>query len=65
MEVAVIVGDQPNLAMASTRELLVEVAVRMEKTQNSNNGRELASMCRAACDNLARGVLDYRPVGGW
>lgn len=65
MEVAVVVGDRPNLGMASTRELLEEVAFRMEKTQNSTSGEQLASMCRDAVDNLARGVLDYRRVGSW
>lgn len=51
------------LATASTREVLDEVANRMENTQNSTSGRELGRLCREAVDNLDAGVLDYRPSG--
>lgn len=53
---------QPNLGCATTRELLEEVASRMEITQNSIKGREIGRLCRAAIDNLSKGVLDYRTV---
>ncbi len=48
------------LALATTRELLGEVAVRMETTQTSEKGRELARFCREAIANLDASVLDYR-----
>lgn len=52
------------LGLATTRELLVELAVRMEITQNSNKGRELGVLCREAMANLDRGVLNYSTVRG-
>jgi hypothetical protein len=54
--------EAASLGLATTRELLEEVAVRMEVTQNSTKGRELGSLCREAIDNLSNGVLDYRTV---
>lgn len=51
------------LGLATTRELLAEVASRMEITQNSINGRDLGRLARGAIDNLAPSVLDYRTVG--
>jgi hypothetical protein len=48
------------LALATTRELLGEVAVRMETTQTSQKGRDLAGLCREAIANLDSSVLDYR-----
>lgn len=54
--------DQPNLGLATTRELLEELATRMEVTQNSTAGRELGVMCRKAVENLQVGVLQYRTV---
>lgn len=65
MQVEVIVGDRPHLGLASTRELLEELATRMEITQNSTSGRELGSMCRLAVENLAPGVLNYKTIGPW
>lgn len=53
---------EPMLGLASTRDLLGELAARMENTQNSTAGRDLARRCRDAIDKLARGVLDYRTV---
>ncbi len=50
------------LGLVSTRELLDELATRLEVTQNSTNGRKLAALCREALDKLAPGVLDYRTV---
>lgn len=52
--------DAPQLGLATTEELLAEVAVRMEVTQNSLNGRELGSLCREALERLDPGVLRYR-----
>lgn len=54
--------DAPLLGLATTRELLTELAVRMEVTQNSIKGRELGCLCREALENLDRWVLDYRTV---
>ena len=54
--------DEPRLGLATTRELLEELAVRMEVTQNSLKGRDLGRLCREALANLASFVLDYRPV---
>ncbi len=48
------------LARAFTRDLLVEVAFRMESSQNSDKGRELGVLCREALDHLDIGVLAYR-----
>lgn len=42
----------------TTRELLAEVATRMERTQNSLRGRDLAVLCREALENLDQAVLD-------
>lgn len=52
------------LGLATTSELLTELAVRMEVTQNSTKGRELGRLCRQALDNLDGGVLAYRTVNG-
>lgn len=54
--------DEPLLGLATTRELLGELAVRMEVTQNSTNGRKLGFLCREAIEKLDKGVLDYRTV---
>lgn len=54
--------DEPLLGLATTRQLLEEVATRMEITQNSTNGREIARLCRGAIENLAKSILDYRTV---
>ena len=51
------------LGLATTEELLTELAVRMEVTQNSTKGRELGVLCREALDKLDHGVLAYRTVG--
>jgi hypothetical protein len=51
-----------NLGAATTRELLEEIAVRMELTQNSTGGRILARQCREAMSNLAERVLTYRTI---
>lgn len=48
------------LGLATTRELLEEVAARMEITQNSTSGRALGRQCREAVAKLDSGVLDYR-----
>lgn len=52
----------PLLGLATTRQLLDELAVRMEVTQNSHKGRELGVLCREAIDNLDPGVLNYSTV---
>lgn len=55
--------ESPLLGLATTRELLEEITVRMEVTQNSIKGRELGRLCREAIERLATGVLNYRTVG--
>lgn len=59
-------GNEPLLGLATTRELLREVAARMETTQNSLKGREreLGALCREAVVMLDAKVLDYRTVDG-
>lgn len=54
--------DQPLLGLATTRELLAELATRMEVSQNSIKGDELGALCREAIENLDAGVLEYRTV---
>lgn len=54
--------EEPLLGLATTQQLLEELAVRMEVTQNSLKGRELGRLCREALANLDRGVLSYRTV---
>lgn len=54
---------RPMLGLATTEELLTEVAVRMEATQNSLKGSDLGRLCREAIANLSAGVLGYRLVG--
>jgi hypothetical protein len=53
------IRDQPRMGLATTRELLTEVASRMQVTQNSTAGRELGRTCIDAIDNLDSGVLEY------
>lgn len=48
------------LGFATTRELLEEVWVRMTTTQDSPEGRKLASMCSEAMVNLDDDVLDLK-----
>lgn len=55
--------EEPLLGVAPTRQLLDELATRMEITQNSSAGRALAVQCREALDRLDALVLDYRTVG--
>jgi hypothetical protein len=45
----------------STRELLEELALRMERTQNSTRGRDLGVLCREALEGLDASVLGRRP----
>lgn len=52
--------QDPQLGLATTFQLLEELATRMEVTQNSIAGRELAQDCRTAMQNLSKGVLEYR-----
>jgi hypothetical protein len=47
------------LAGFTTVQLLAEVANRMD-AQNSDKGRELGDLCKAATSNLDGGVLGYR-----
>jgi NAD(P)-dependent dehydrogenase (short-subunit alcohol dehydrogenase family) len=56
-----VTGGRANIGLATTRQLLEELAVRMEHTQNSPAGRDLGRMCLDAIDNLATTVLNYRP----
>ena len=53
---------EPMLGLATTRELLREVATRMEISQNSSAGRRLGELCEQAVERLDRRVLDYRTV---
>lgn len=48
------------LGFASTRELLKEVSIRMSTTQDSLEGRTLASMCNEALKNLDDSILDMK-----
>lgn len=51
-------------AAPTTRELLAELAGRMQRTQNSTKGRELGQLCSEAMENLASGILDVAaPLG--
>jgi hypothetical protein len=54
--------DEPLLGLATTRQLLTEVAMRMEITQNSTGGRDLGRLCESAIEELDKGVLDYSTV---
>lgn len=54
--------DEPLLGLATTHQLLDELAVRMEISQNSDKGRDLGSLCREAILHLAESVLEYRTV---
>jgi hypothetical protein len=56
--------EHPLLGLATTRELLEELAVRMEITQNSTKGRDLGVLCREAMEKLDPGVLNYSTVRG-
>lgn len=49
-----------NLGFATTRELLEEVSIRMSTTQDSLEGRTLASMCNEALKNLDNSILDMK-----
>lgn len=49
------------LGVESTRDLLAEVALRMDRTQNSTAGRDLAALCRDALERLDKSVLGPRP----
>lgn len=53
---------EPMLGAATTKQLLEELAVRMEATQNSTAGRRLAVHCREALSNFYGHVLNYRTV---
>lgn len=53
--------DFPLLGLATTRELLEEVAARMA-IQASPGGKRLMYQCQAALSNLHSQVLDYRTV---
>ncbi len=54
--------NEPRLGCATTAELLEELAVRMEVSQNSIRGCELESLCRQALENLDGYVLRYRTI---
>lgn len=60
----VTVAKEPLLGLATTRELLAELEVRMRVTQNSTGGRKLGDLCAEALENLSPGVLNYRTVDG-
>jgi len=53
------IRDQPRLGIATTREMLTELACRMDITQNSTAGRDLGRLCTEAVENLDSGVLEY------
>jgi hypothetical protein len=54
--------EPAKLGLATTRDLLEEVACRMEITHRTWRGRRLALACREALANLERRVLDYSTV---
>lgn len=54
--------DEPWLGLATTRELLLEVASRMRGTQNSIAGDDLGRMCEEAVKHMDDFVLNYRTV---
>lgn len=56
--------EEPLLGLATTKELLEELAVRMEITQNTLAGKKIGELCRDALDNLSDSVLNYRTVDG-
>lgn len=56
--------NQANLGYATTKQLLEELATRLEVTQNSISGRELAMMCRTALEKFGLGVLNYSTMKG-
>ncbi len=54
---------EPLLGLATTRELLTEVATRMEITQNSIKGRDLGVLCRAIdFERELRTLLEHYPL---
>lgn len=59
-------GDigRAHLGYATTNELLAELATRLETTQNSISGRDLANMCREAQVRLGMGILNYSTMKG-
>lgn len=57
-------ANRANLGLATTRELLTEIEVRMRITQNSTNGDELGRLCREALAHLDPWVLNYSTMGG-
>lgn len=50
------------LGLATTKQLLDELATRMRHTQNSTAGRLLGERCLDAIENLDDRVLGYRTV---
>lgn len=54
--------DEPLLGLATTRQLLEELEVRMRVTQNSIKGDDLGRLCAEALENLDHHILDYRTV---
>lgn len=53
--------DEPWLGLATTRELLLELASRM-RGQNSIAGEDLGHMCEEAVKHMDDWVLNYRTV---
>lgn len=56
--------DRPNLGLATTRQLLTELVVRMEITQDPRTtaGDWFGGVCAALREALPTKVLDYRTV---
>jgi len=50
------------LKAVTTRQLLMEVSVRMRTTQNGTAGLDLAGMCDEGVEQLDSGILDYSVV---
>ncbi len=53
---------EPLLGYATTRNLLAELAARMELSQNTTKGRELGALCEEAMEKLAPFILDHRSI---
>lgn len=48
------------LGLATTRELIGELATRMEVTQDTQKGREFGQLCRRALAVIDPDVLNYK-----
>lgn len=54
--------DEPKLGLATTRELIDALAVRMDTDGNTSQGYAFGRTCKLALENLHKDVLNYRTV---